>query len=262
MDEVFRALADPSRRRLLDSLQRTNGQTLRELCGELDMTRQSVSKHLTILEDAALITTTRRGREKLHHLNTAPIAAITDRWISRYHQHHTRALRELTHTLENPVPDTDFVYQTHIATTPDQLWQALTSPEFTRQYWGVSLRSDWKPGSQITWEENTATISDPDQIVLEADPPRRLAYTWHTFTPDWATGAGIDEDLRARLAAEPRSRVVFDIEPATTGTVQLTVTHTGFTTDSTLRQMISQGWPALLSSLKTLLETGQPLPQD
>jgi uncharacterized protein YndB with AHSA1/START domain/DNA-binding transcriptional ArsR family regulator len=261
MDEVFRALADPGRRRLLDSLQRTNGQTLRELCGELDMTRQSVSKHLAILETAELITTTWRGREKLHHLNTAPIAAITDRWISRYHQPHTHALNDLKTTLENAMPDPDFVYQTHIRTTPEKLWQALTDPEFTRRYWGVSLHSDWKPGSPITWEEHGSTSTDPQQVVLESDPPRRLSYTWHTFTPDWATGAGIDEDLRTRLAAEPRSTVIFDIEPATPGTVQLTVTHTGFTTDSTLRSMISQGWPSLLSSLKTLLETGQPLPQ-
>ncbi|MEB3370868.1 ArsR/SmtB family transcription factor [Saccharopolyspora mangrovi] len=257
MDEVFRALADPGRRRLLDSLQRTNGQTLRELCGELDMTRQSVSKHLAILETAELITTTWRGREKLHHLNAAPIAAITDRWISRYHQHHAHALHDLATALEDPMPDPDFVYQTHIRTTPEKLWQALTDPEFTRRYWGVSLRSDWKPGSPITWEEHGST--DPEQVVLESDPPHRLAYTWHTFTPDWAAANGIDEDLRARLAAEPRSRVVFELEPAEPGSVKLTVTHAGFSTDSTLRTMISQGWPQLLSSLKTLLETGQPL---
>lgn len=261
MDEVFRALADPGRRRLLDSLNRTNGQTLRALCAELDMTRQSVSKHLAVLEAAELITTTRRGREKLHHLNTAPIAAITDRWISRYHRRHTDALNDLKTTLENPMPDTDFVYQTHIQTTPDKLWQALTDPEFTHRYWGVRLHSDWKPGSPVTWQENGSTSSDPQQRVVESDPPKRLTYTWHTFTPEWAEGSGIDEDLRARLAAEPRTQVTFDIEPAGPGTVRLTVTHTGFPPDSTLRSMISQVWPQLLSSLKTLLETGQPLPQ-
>lgn len=261
MDEVFRALADPGRRRLLDSLQRTNGQTLRELCGELEMTRQSVSKHLAVLEAASLITTTRRGREKLHHLNTAPIAAVSERWISRYHQRHVHALHDLATTLENPVSHTDFVYQTLIRTTPETLWEALTSPEFTRQYWGVSLRSDWRAGSQITWEENSATIADPEQVVLQADPPGRLAYTWHTFTTEWAAGSGISEDLRARLAAEPRSKVVFDIEPAGAQTVKLTVTHTDLISDSTLRSMISQGWPALISSLKTLLETGTALPQ-
>src|SRR3954464_14951659 len=84
MDEVFRALADPSRRRLLDSLNERSGQTLRELCAGLDMARQSVSKHLTVLEEAGLVASVRRGREKLHYLNAGPINAIADRWISQY----------------------------------------------------------------------------------------------------------------------------------------------------------------------------------
>ena len=83
MDEAFRALADPSRRRLLDSLNERNGQTLRELCSELDMARQSVSKHLAVLEAANLVTTVRRGREKLHYLNAAPINEIAERWITQ-----------------------------------------------------------------------------------------------------------------------------------------------------------------------------------
>ena len=86
MDATFRALADPSRRRLLDRLNERNGQTLRELCAGLDMARQSVTKHLAVLEEAGLITTIRRGREKLHHLNAAPINDIADRWIHRYDQ--------------------------------------------------------------------------------------------------------------------------------------------------------------------------------
>jgi DNA-binding transcriptional ArsR family regulator len=85
MDEVFKALADASRRRLLDSLNARNGQSLRELCAGLDMARQSVSKHLAVLEAASLVTTMRRGREKLHYLNAAPVNAIAERWISQYH---------------------------------------------------------------------------------------------------------------------------------------------------------------------------------
>ena len=84
MDSVFRALADPSRRLLLDSLNQRNGQSLRELCAGLSMARQSVSKHLTVLEAANLVTTQRRGREKLHFLNADPIRAISDRWIKQY----------------------------------------------------------------------------------------------------------------------------------------------------------------------------------
>src|SRR5919199_4318459 len=86
MDHVFRALADPSRRQLLDRLNGRNGQTLRELCAGLAMARQSVSKHLAVLEAAGLITTVRRGREKLHYLNAAPINEISERWIDRYHR--------------------------------------------------------------------------------------------------------------------------------------------------------------------------------
>ena len=99
MDDVFRALSDPSRRRLLDSLNRRNGQTLRELCAGLDMARQSVSKHLAILEDANLVITVRRGREKLHYLNAAPINDIAERWINRYDQQRVAALSDLKKAL-------------------------------------------------------------------------------------------------------------------------------------------------------------------
>src|ERR1700746_1397378 len=86
MDEVFRALADPGRRQLLDSLNARNGQTLRELCADMGMARQSVSKHLAVLERANLVSTVWRGREKLHYLNPAPINDISERWIDRYEQ--------------------------------------------------------------------------------------------------------------------------------------------------------------------------------
>jgi DNA-binding transcriptional ArsR family regulator len=102
LDPVFKALADPSRRQLLDRLNADNGQTLRELCAGLDMARQSVSKHLAILEDAELVVTVRRGREKLHYLNAAPINEIADRWINRYDQARVDALTDLNRALEGP----------------------------------------------------------------------------------------------------------------------------------------------------------------
>src|SRR5436305_9400731 len=105
MDDAFRALADPGRRRLLDSLNARNGQTLRELCSELDMARQSVSKHLAVLEAANLVTTLRRGREKLHYLNAAPIHESGRRWITQYEQDRVQALAALKTALEDtPVP--------------------------------------------------------------------------------------------------------------------------------------------------------------
>src|SRR5204863_1031183 len=146
---LFRALADPSRRLLLDRLHDRNGQTLRELCSELDMARQSVTKHLAVLEAAALVTTQRRGREKLHYLNAAPINDIADRWIGRYRER-ARALADLKTALEDStMPQTEFVYTTYIRTTPEKLWRALTEPEFTLQYWGVGLQSDWQVGSPV-----------------------------------------------------------------------------------------------------------------
>ncbi|MGW2601392.1 ArsR/SmtB family transcription factor [Streptomyces klenkii] len=262
MDAVFKALADPSRRRLLDRLRARNGQTLRELCAGLDMARQSVSKHLAVLEAADLVTTVRQGREKLHYLNAVPINAIAERWISQFDRGRVTALADLKRALEQPPMDSKtFVYTTYIRTTPERLWQALTEPSFTDRYWGVSFESDWAQGSPLVWKQGGATMGDPEQVVLVSEPHSRLAYTWHTFTDDWAKTVGIGEDVRAQIAAERRSTVTFDIEPHGGDQVKLTVTHE-FDPDGILHGMCSQGWPPILSSLKTLLETGEPLPPD
>ena len=259
MDEVFKALADPSRRRLLDSLNARNGQRLHELCAGLDMARQSVSKHLAVLEEANLVTTVRHGREKLHYLNAVPIHALADRWIHQYDRRRVEALADLKQALESPMSEPAFVYTTFIETTPERLWQALTDPAFTRRYWGVTFETDWRPGSAMVWEQDGHRIVDPDQVVLEAEPHRRLAYTWHTPTPEWASANHIDDDVRATLAAERRSRVTFEIEPFGE-TVRLVVVHDDFPAGSTMRAMASTGWPHLISDLKTLLETGHPMP--
>jgi DNA-binding transcriptional ArsR family regulator/uncharacterized protein YndB with AHSA1/START domain len=261
MDEVFRALADPSRRRLLDSLNERNGQTLRELCAGLDMARQSVSKHLALLEEANLVTIVWRGREKLHYLNAEPINAIADRWISQYDRERVRALADLKTALEESQMDKPrFVYATYISTTPERLWQALTEPAFTKRYWETSFITDWAKGSPMTWDNHGVVITDPEQVVIESDPFRRLSYTWHSMTPELAERFGWDADFSAKIASEPRSTVTFQIEPAGEGVVKLTVVHDGFGPDSTIAEMVSVGWPAVISSLKTLLETGDPLP--
>jgi DNA-binding transcriptional ArsR family regulator/uncharacterized protein YndB with AHSA1/START domain len=251
MDDVFKALADPSRRMLLDTLNAHNGQTLRELCAGLDMTRQSVSKHLAVLEAAGLVTAVRRGREKLHYLNAAPISDIAERWISRYD------LKKALEETEVEAPS--FVYTTYIGTTPERLWQGLTDPAFTRRYWQTEFHTDWAKGSPVTWNNHGVLISDPESVVLESDPYRRLSYTWHGMTPELAEKFGWDQEFRAKLAAEPRSKVTFDIEPVTQG-VKLTVIHDGFEPGSIIAGMVRVGWPDVISSLKTLLETGEPLP--
>ncbi|GHJ42274.1 metalloregulator ArsR/SmtB family transcription factor [Streptomyces sp. TS71-3] len=261
MDEVFKALADASRRRLLDSLKNRNGQSLTELCAGLEMARQSVSKHLAVLEAAGLVTTARSGRQKLHYLNAAPINAVADRWISQYDRERARALTDLKAALEQTTMDTGpFVYKTYIRTTPERLWQALTDPEFTRRYWGPALESDWQPGSPVVWDGEGGRIADPEQVVLEAEPGRRLSYTWHTFTPEWGKASGLPQDVLDRIRSERRSKVTFEIEPAGE-LVKLTVVHDDLEPDGTVRKLIREGWPALLSSLKTLLETGEPLPE-
>ena len=247
MDEVFRALADPGRRRLLDSLNARNGQTLRELCAGMHMARQSVSKHLAVLEAANLVTTVRRGREKLHYLNPAPINEISERWIDRYEQQRVDALADLKRALENPTMDKpSFVYTTYIRTTPERLWEALTSPAFTQRYWSAAFETDWEPGSEMVWNLFGVRIADPEQVVLEADPSRRLSYTWHTFTPELARAAEVSEEIFAAAAGEPRSKVTFELEPAGSA-VKLTVIHDGFPAHSTAAELVSSGWPRVLS---------------
>jgi DNA-binding transcriptional ArsR family regulator/uncharacterized protein YndB with AHSA1/START domain len=259
MDEVFKALADPGRRRLLDSLNARSGQSLRELCSEMDMARQSVSKHLAVLEAANLVTVVWRGREKLHYLNAEPINAIGERWITQYDRERAHALADLKRALEEtPMQKPEFVYATYIKTTPEQLWQALTDPAFTSRYWGATFSSDWLAGSEMTWEYGGVTIADPAQIVLESEPYRRLAYTWQTVTPEFAKTVGFSDEYFAKVAAERRSKVSFDIEPHGQG-VKLTVVHDDFDPGSAMLESVSNGWPVILSSLKTLLETGEAL---
>jgi len=264
MDPIFKALADPSRRLLLDRLNDRPGQSLQELCAGLDLTRQAVTKHLAVLEAAGLVTTVWRGREKLHHLNTAPIGEIADRWISRYHRGHVAALADLKRTLEG-IPMAEFVYVTYVRTTPEQLWRALTEPEFTLRYWGAALKSDWQVGSPVLWRSGPdGPFEDLDQVVLESSPPRRLSYTWHTFQPEHAEFFGWTAEKLAEVVKERRSKVTFEIEPAGSS-VKLTVTHDDFEPGSEMLRAISGGlppsggWPEILANLKTLLETGEPL---
>jgi DNA-binding transcriptional ArsR family regulator/uncharacterized protein YndB with AHSA1/START domain len=254
MDEVFKALADPSRRLLLDSLNVRNGQSLRELCARLSMARQSVSKHLAVLEAANLVTTVWRGREKLHYLNAEPINAIADRWINQYDRARVQTLADLKTALETESmsSSTEFVYTTYIRTTPERLWQAITEPAFSRRYMGHAMVSVWEKGSTYAWEQDDLKIEHPDQVILEFDPYRRLAFTFHTFVPE-LSAAGLSEETIAKAAAERRSKVSFDIAPAG-DQVKLTVIHGDFGPDSTVRGLISGGWPFKLSNLKSGLE--------
>jgi uncharacterized protein YndB with AHSA1/START domain/DNA-binding transcriptional ArsR family regulator len=264
-DAVFRALADPTRRHLLDALYERDGRTLSELAEGLAMSRQAVTKHLAVLEEAGLVTAVRRGRERHHHLNPAPLADVADRWIRRYHRGRVDALTDLRRALEDPVTETTthsaataFVYVSYIRTTPEKLWQALTTPAFIRRYFdGGGPESDWQEGSSVRWSMGGEPPRDWDQHVLEADPPRRLAYTWHNYQPEMQAMFGWSDEQLTALQQEPISRVAFEIEPVAENAVKLTVTHDGFVPGSEMLAGISGGWPGILSNLKSLLETGE-----
>ena len=151
----------------------------------------------------------------------------------------------------------EFVYVSYIRTTPDLLYRALTERAFMERYWGIVAESDWEVGSPITWERGGRRHDDPRQVVLEADPPRRLSYTWHAITPEWTTS--LDEGSLRRAAAEPLSHVTFELEPQGE-MVKLTVLHNNFEPDSVVAEMVTKGWPLVISALKTLLETGEAEP--
>ncbi|MFI6685596.1 ArsR/SmtB family transcription factor [Streptomyces sp. NPDC050485] len=259
MDDVFRALADASRRRLLDRLRERNGQTLRELCEGLALSRQAVSKHLAVLEAARLVSSVRRGREKYHYLDPVPIQELSDRWIGKYEHGRPDRPGRLERSLEEqPAMDKpEFGYVIYIQTTPERLYEALTDAEFAQRYFGGwGPRSDWRAGSPVLWKMGPdGAYEDLGQTVIEALPGRRLAYTWHRLLP--MHRQLFDTDAEFKAAQAEHSRVAFDIGPADPASlgVKLTVTHDGFDSpDSEMLKGVSEGWVMILSSLKTLLE--------
>jgi uncharacterized protein YndB with AHSA1/START domain/DNA-binding transcriptional ArsR family regulator len=242
MDEVFRALADPTRRSLLDELFKDDGQTLTSLEQRLPMTRFGVMKHLKVLEEARLVTTKRRGREKLHFLNPVPIRLVHDRWVSKYAEPWAATLSELKHRLEDKTMEK--VFEIYIKTTPERLWEAITDSEMRQKYnFGVGVESDWSPGSRYKGVHPQASAALAEGENLEVDPPRRLV---QSFTALWS------DDVKR----EGTSRVTWEIE-AVEDSCRLTVTHDQMREDANAE--IYGGWPQILSGLKTLLETGESL---
>jgi uncharacterized protein YndB with AHSA1/START domain/DNA-binding transcriptional ArsR family regulator len=247
MDKVFKALGDPTRRHLLDRLRERQGQTLGELCRDLDMARQSATQHLAVLEAANLVSFVRRGRERLHYLNPVPLHEIQERWIDKFDRPRLRTLTEVKRRAEEGemTGKPTYVYVTYIHSTPERVWHALTDADLSAQYWGHSNVSDWAPGS--AWEHRRTDgsgVADVVGTVLEAVPPTRLVMTF----------AGPNE----QDAAAP-SRVTFTIEPHEE-IVRLTVIHEDLA-DQAEYQAAAAGWPAVLSNLKSLIETGHVLPQ-
>ncbi|MGB3376820.1 MAG: metalloregulator ArsR/SmtB family transcription factor [Microbacterium sp.] len=254
-DGVFKALADPGRRRLLDMLHERSGRTLGELCDGLDMRRQSVSQHLDVLEAAGLVTSVRDGRRKLHYLNAVPIHQIQRRWIWKFEEPRLAAIDAIKQRAEeyamnaaNPEPVPDYVYTTYIRATPEQVWDALTSPELTARFWGHSQVSDWRVGSRVDHVRlDESGIADASGTVIEVDRPRRLVF-------------GFDNPDRFDDPTFEPSVVTFDIEPSR-DIIKLTVTQSSLASMAN-RHDIADGWPAVLANLKTLMETGDVLPEE
>jgi DNA-binding transcriptional ArsR family regulator len=241
VDRVFKALADPTRRQVLDELFREDGQSLGSIEERFPMTRFGVMKHLRVLEDAGLVVVRRRGREKIHFLNPVPIRLVHDRWVSKYTEPWAAALSGLKARLESNV---EKVYEIYIKSTPERLWNAITDPAIRAKYnFGATAVSEWTPGSRIE-----LTVPGPAMLlgegeILEIDRPRRLV---HTMTALWS------EEVKA----EGVSRVTWEIEQVE-DSCRLVLTHDQLREGGS--EEIYGGWPMILSGLKTWLETGEQL---
>jgi uncharacterized protein YndB with AHSA1/START domain/DNA-binding transcriptional ArsR family regulator len=264
-DRVFKALADPTRRFLLDRLQERDGQTLTELESALEMTRFGVMKHLRVLEEAGLIVPRRSGREKKHFLNAVPIRLIHDRWIDRYTAGRAAALVDLKNQLEGVTTmaattsaTTTQVFRVHIKADPDLVWAAVISPEWTARYGYGPVEYDLRPGGAVRGIASHVLQARgvPAQVVegqvLEVDPPRRLVHTYRMlFDP--------------AVSAEPTTTVTWDIEPLPDGVTRVTLVHELDGAPIHARLVSGEdvqaggGWPFVLSDLKSLLETGTSL---
>ena len=256
---MFKALADPTRRSLLDELLRQDGQTLSALQAGADMTRFGVMKHLAVLEEAGLVTTRRRGREKLHYLNPVPIRLAHDRWVSKYAEPWVATLSRLKADLEGntmqtvktvswadgtaPVAAGTAVFEVFIKTSPERLWEAITDPEQRSRYsFGVATHSEWSAGSAYS-AGVPGVVDIASGVNIEVDPPRLLVQSFDALWSD-------------EVKAQGTTRVTWEIEPVGTS-CRLTVTHDQLPPDANAE--LYGGWPMILSGLKTLLETGELL---
>lgn len=243
MDTIFKAMADPARRTLLDSLRQKDGQTLQELQGQLDMTRFGVMKHLGVLEEAGLIVTRKQGRFKHHHLNALPLQQAIDRWIEPLLvKPAARAVLDLKTRLEGPnaMAKPDFVMQTYIKCTQDALWAALTDPEEIMHYHFMASSAEGRmreAGDRMAYLAGDGA-EFVAQTVTRIDPKTRIEMT---FEPSWE-GPGMTP-----------SRCVYLIEPGANSCC-LTLEHYAVPAG---QEGVADGWARTLSGLKSWLETGQ-----
>lgn len=246
-DLVFRALADPTRRALLDELFRHDGQNLGALEARFAMTRFGIGKHLRLLEEAGLVVSRRKGREKVHFLNPVPIRLVHDRWVDKFTRPWVAGLSDLKHALEASTAQEagmDKVFEVYIRTTPRRLWEALTGDERARYQFGMHVASDWTVGSRVVFTHPGSPGPLGDGEILELDPPTRMVMTMRAL---WS------EDVEA----EGTSRVTYEIDEFSPGHCSLVVTHDQLREGA--NEQLYGGWPMILSGLKTWLETGEEL---
>src|SRR6202023_887380 len=240
VDAVFRALADPTRRSLRDELFREDGQTVSALGARFERPRFGVMKHLKQLQEAGLVVTRRRGREKLHFLNPVPIRLVHDRWVSKYAEPWAARLSGLKKRLEETM---EKVFEIYIRTTPERLWHAIATSEMRSKYsFGAVVSSDFTPGSRFEMRTPEGGLLGEGEN-LEVDPPRRLV---QTMVPLWS----------AEIQQKGQSRITWEIEPQGEA-CRLTVTHDQIREGA--NEEVYGGWPMMLSSLKSLLETGESM---
>lgn len=248
VDEVFRAINDPSRRLLLDKLYERDGQTLGELCAHLpDMTRYGVMNHLRILEEAELVTTLKQGRQKFHYLNPVPLRLIQDRWISRYAEPRVGAIAGIKARMESGAQKMDkpvHIYKSYIRGSVEDVWDAITNPEKTTQYfYGTAVESDWEVGSAMNYHYPDGTLASDGQI-LAIDPPKRMEFTFRAL---W------DE----KLTAEGAAREVWELTESS-GMVELKIEI--YEIGPLTLEDFKEGLPYIVAGLKSLVETGEALP--
>lgn len=245
-ERVFRALSDSHRRELLDLLFTHDGQTLSELDSHLPMTRFGTMKHLRMLEAAGLVTTRRAGRKKLHFLDPGPIREVHERWIRKYAEPRN-GTAGATHAGSPSGARLRHEYEMFVRATPVEVWNAISSPESTRHFFrGTRVECvDWQPGARIRYLDAAGKLA-AEGMVVEADSPRRLV---HTFSALWDPSVIPDRPHRVTWSSSPVG-----------GVCRVQMVSEDFDGETATFRWVTGGTSLILNGLKTLLETGEPLP--